>query len=148
MYYIFDLDGTLANLKHRYHFIEGENKDWDAFYDACDKDTPIKETINLLINLYYADNNIIVLSGRSDAVKEKTMKWLKDNLNDDILFALYMRKAGDHRPDVEVKQEWLDEWLKHHKKEEISGVFEDRKQVVDMWRSNKIICYQVAEGNY
>jgi hypothetical protein len=59
-----------------------------------------------------------------------------------------MRKAGDYRPDVEVKQEWLDEWLKHHTKEEIGGVFEDRKQVVDMWRKNGITCYQVAEGDY
>ena len=147
MYYIFDLDGTLADISHRLHFIEGNKKDWDAFYDACSEDIPIKKTISLLINLYYADNNIIILSGRSDAVKEKTMKWLKDNLSV-VFFTLYMRKTGDHRPDVEVKQEWLDEWLKHHKKEEISIVFEDRKQVVDMWRKNKIVCYQVANGNY
>ena len=59
-----------------------------------------------------------------------------------------MRKAGDYRSDVEIKQELLDNWLTHHKKEEILRVFEDRKQVADMWRKNGITCYQVAEGNY
>lgn len=148
MYYIFDLDGTLADISHRLHFIEGEKKDWDAFYNTCDKDKPIQNTLDLLTDLYFsACANIIILSGRSDAVKEKTIKWLKDNLGI-VFFTLYMRKAGDHRPDVEVKQEWLDEWLKHHNKEEITGVFEDRKQVVDMWRKNGITCYQVAEGDY
>lgn len=28
------------------------------------------------------------------------------------------------------------------------GVFEDRKQCVDMWRSLGLTCYQVADGNY
>ena len=147
MYYIFDLDGTLANISHRLHFIEGEKKDWDAFYDACDKDEPIKNTLKLLDIIGSNDkNNIIILSGRSDAVRKKTIGWINRYVS--IFYTLYMRKTGDHRPDVEVKQEWLDEWLKHHTKEEIGGIFEDRKQVVDMWRKNGITCYQVAEGDY
>ena len=147
MYYIFDLDGTLANISHRLHFIEGEKKDWDAFYDACDKDEPIKNTLKLLDIIGSNDkNNIIILSGRSDAVRKKTIGWINKYVS--IFYTLYMRKTGDHRPDVEVKQEWLDEWLKHHTKEEIGGIFEDRKQVVDMWRKNGITCYQVAEGDY
>jgi phosphoglycolate phosphatase-like HAD superfamily hydrolase len=37
---IFDLDGTLANIDHRRHLVEGPQKDWDAFFKACDKDIP------------------------------------------------------------------------------------------------------------
>ena len=149
MYYIFDLDGTLANISHRLHFIKNEKPDWDAFYNACDKDEPIENTIDLLQDIYVSGcANIIILSGRSDQCKEKTIEWLKKNIGGQIFWTLFMRKKGDHRPDVEVKQEWLNEWLKHHNKEEIAGVFEDRKQVVDMWRKNGITCYQVAEGNY
>ena len=147
MYYIFDLDGTLANISHRLHFIQQEKPDWDAFYNACNKDEPIKNTLELLDTIGSNDkNNIIILSGRSDVVRRKTIGWINKYVS--IFYTLYMRKAGDHRPDVEVKQEWLDEWLKHHTKEEIGGIFEDRKQVVDMWRKNRITCYQVAEGDY
>lgn len=28
---IVDIDGTVADLRHRIHFIEGEKKDWDSF---------------------------------------------------------------------------------------------------------------------
>lgn len=32
-YVIVDIDGTVADLSHRIHFIEGEKKDWDSFYN-------------------------------------------------------------------------------------------------------------------
>jgi hypothetical protein len=38
--YIFDLDGTIAHIDHRKHFIEGERKSWSRFYKACVDDTP------------------------------------------------------------------------------------------------------------
>lgn len=28
---IVDIDGTVADLRHRIHFIQGEKKDWDAY---------------------------------------------------------------------------------------------------------------------
>lgn len=33
--YVFDIDGTLADLTHRLHHIQKQPKDWDAFFDAC-----------------------------------------------------------------------------------------------------------------
>jgi len=27
-------------------------------------------------------------------------------------------------------------------------VFDDRQQVVDMWRQNDLTCFQVADGNF
>lgn len=59
---------------------------------------------------------------------------------------LFMRKDGDFRPDWEVKKEIYEKELKD--KYEILGVFEDRTQVVQMWRSLGLTCYQVCEGNY
>jgi hypothetical protein len=40
-----DFDGTLADITHRLHFIQGEHKDWPAFYRACVDDTPIMPMI-------------------------------------------------------------------------------------------------------
>ena len=32
---VFDLDGTLADVRHRLHHIEGRRRDWDAFFSAA-----------------------------------------------------------------------------------------------------------------
>jgi hypothetical protein len=107
--YIFDLDGTLADLKHRRHFVEYplidcancghqhntrkcrmcETKhpfepDWDAFHAACVDDTPIQPVIELLNTLltagpYNDANDIWVFSGRSDAVEAQTLTWLAEH---------------------------------------------------------------------
>lgn len=38
-YIIVDLDGTLANIDHRLHYIKQNKPDWNAFYGACKDDT-------------------------------------------------------------------------------------------------------------
>lgn len=59
---------------------------------------------------------------------------------------LYMRAEGDHRPDWVVKKElFLNEICKKY---DVKLVIDDRQQVVDMWRSLGLTCFQVAEGNF
>lgn len=52
--FIVDLDGTLGLLTpERLQHIEGDTKDWDAFYEACTTDHPstaVIETVNALYN--------------------------------------------------------------------------------------------------
>lgn len=145
---ICDLDGTLANITHRLHFLDGNKKDWDAFFNSCDMDSPIYPTVDIvkrLTSLSAAKVLLHITSGRSEVVRDKTVKWLLDN---HIFFdALTMRKDGDHRPDWAVKQEWLLSGMLGPK-ENIMCVFDDRKSVVDMWRRNGLTCYQVAEGEF
>ena len=33
-----DLDGVLADVRHRLHHLTGRRKDWDAFFDAAGQD--------------------------------------------------------------------------------------------------------------
>jgi len=126
---IVDLDGTLADLTDRLPFIKEQNPpDWDSFFYSCDLDKPIQWVIDLISNL--RDNSIydiVIISGRSDKVKEKTMKWL---VNNHIRFdELVMRKDGDHRPDTVVKLEMIQPF-----KERVAFIIDDRQSVVDMWR--------------
>jgi hypothetical protein len=73
-----------------------------------------------------------------------TEAWLK---NHDIFpEAVYMRKKGDFRPDYELKQDILNQLLADG--HEILLVVDDRKQVVEMWRRNGIMCLQCAEGDF
>ena len=140
---VFDLDGTLADCSHRLHHIKGETKDWDAFYASVKYDAPIPEMVKLCKSLHVL-NKIVICTGRSDVCKNDTVDWLWTNgLQCD---ALFMRKANDRRPDYVVKLDLL-------KQMRISGfdpymVFEDRSQVVKMWRDAGIRCLQVCEGDY
>jgi hypothetical protein len=49
--YLFDIDGTIADLSHRLRFIEKKPKDWRRFFEAVSKDTPITHIIELANHL-------------------------------------------------------------------------------------------------
>lgn len=137
----FDLDGTLANIEHRLHYIQQQPKNWDGFFAACVDDEPIWPVIGLLRSLRDHGHLIEIWSGRSDAVRRETEQWLEKH--DCKGAELRMRKHGDHRPDFQVKEEWL---LSLTLRPMVA--FDDRQQVVDMWRRNGVICCQVAPGDF
>lgn len=147
--YIFDIDGTLADLSHRLHHIQKDPKDWDAFFAACGQDEPIECICELARCLASAKHGPVVMfvSGRSDVVREPTAAWIEQHVRLTCPpDRLYMRKAGDHRPDNIVKSELLDRIIADGFYPAI--VFEDRDQVVKMWRARGIPCAQVAEGKF
>lgn len=142
--YVFDLDGTLADIEHRLHFIQGETQDWRGFFAACGDDTVIEPVSRLLRHLAGV-SNIVILSGRSDECRGATKAWLhKHELVYDML---YMRKEGDHRPDHEIKLEMLDQ-MKNDGYEPILFVDDRSKTVVDMWRAQGFICLQCQPGEF
>ena len=147
--YIFDLDGTLADITHRLHFIQKTPKDWDGFFAACADDKPITSTLTLARSLYDDPNNDVwVWSGRDEATFGATYGWLCAHLDEEFGWNyLKMRPHGDHRHDAVLKKEWLDA-MHHLDRARLVAVFEDRKRVVDMWRENGVTCYQVAPGDF
>jgi phosphoglycolate phosphatase-like HAD superfamily hydrolase len=142
--YIFDIDGTVADLSHRLHHIQKDPKDWDAFFSECHLDKPIVHICDLARSLASSAPTLFV-SGRSDQVRIETDWWLRMV---GLVFptALYMRTAGDHRPDHLVKGELLDQILAYGWAPIMA--FDDRNQVVQMWRERGIPCAQVADGDF
>ena len=168
---VFDLDGTLADNKHREHFVTGKEKDWDAFFGACDDDAPIWPAIDVLMALQQAigadgyRHCVEIWSGRgqgeNNGVREKTLRWLSHitkgaltlRINPlstffyaDNVIDLRMRAHCDYTPDNELKKIWLDESREQGRVPDL--VFDDRQKVVDMWRSEGIPCFQVAPGDF
>lgn len=141
--YLFDIDGTLADLTHRLPHIQTEPKDWRAFFAACGDDAPIGHICEVARTLAQFEH-IVLVSGRSDECREATETWLTREM---IHFnGLYMRKAGDHRPDHMVKSELLDQIIGDGFRPIMA--FDDRTQVVNMWRERGIPCAQVAPGDF
>lgn len=155
--YIFDLDGTLALIQHRRHFVERERKDqdWPAFYAACVGDEPNAPIIRVMESLRrFAD--VWIFSGRSDEVRQQTVEWLVKHTSFsssdfDSAFGtqdvLTMRQAGDYTPDDVLKKRWLDDMLVSDRAR-LVAVFEDRDRMVKMWRAAGVPCFQVAEGEF
>lgn len=152
MIYLFDIDGTLANCEHRLHFIQDKPADWNSFFMAADEDEPIWETITIARSLFASGHTILLTTGRSDVSRTITAAWMAKYRVPHS--GIYMRKTGDHREDNVVKSELLDQMLQKHPqspdrpKDKIAGVFEDRQQVVDMYRARGLRVFQVAPGNF
>jgi len=150
-YVIWDLDGTIADNSHRLPLIDRNRAggpDWEAFYQACDKDIPIEEGVAVLRLFWKSDKyKNIFLTGRKETVRDKTRAWLRKVLEPiQAEITLLMRPEKDHRPDYQVKAELIEK--AGIKPEEIVLAFDDRNQVVDMWRKKGVACYQVKDGDY
>lgn len=138
---VFDLDGTLADIRHRVHHVRGPGRpDWDAFFAECVNDSPNEPVLESLVAHMNAGHRVEIWSARSDKVRVETEEWLMRCGLDPWLLA-HMRADGDNTPDVELKRSWLHEL---HPDERPDLIYDDRQRVVDMWRSEGVPCFQVA----
>ena len=129
--HVFDLDGTLASIDHRLFLIKRDKPDWNTFFDLCGMDRPIDWVIRLM-RICHQNGEVLILTGRSDAVKGKTEAWLKKHT--DGWDWLVMRPHGDYSPDDELKKHQLEHFLSEHPEHVVQFIVDDRQRVVDMWR--------------
>lgn len=150
---IVDLDSTLANNSHRVHFVSGENKDWDSFHAGIKDDVPNDWCLDLVWKYWETGTKVFFVTGRHEEYREVTEDFLlnKCDFENDVecsvpMYELLMRSNEDRREDYIIKQEIFEEHIKD--KYDVLFAIDDRKQVVDMWRRNGIVCLQCADGNF
>lgn len=137
---VVDLDGTLANIDHRLHFIKREKPDWDGFFKACVNDTPNDWCVKLIQAMDIVTYEVWIVSARSRTVEPETRKWILNALGPTCTpFIEMLRAEGDYTPDDELKIKWLNE---SGLKDRILFVVDDRQRVVDMWRKEGLVCLQ------
>jgi hypothetical protein len=142
---VVDLDGTLADCSHRLHHIRGRRrKDWDAFFAACHLDEPNPVVVDL-VKALGKEHRLIFCSGRPERTRQATEQWLEKHLGITPQ-ALYMRGDADRRADDIVKRELLQRM--RNDRFDPALAIDDRRRVVDMWRSEGLVCAQVAEGDF
>lgn len=140
-----DLDGTLCDITHRLNHVNGLEKDWGHFFAGIPGDTIRPETIKILNDARARGCKIFFVSARPDDYKDLTVEWLVKHLPIDFEYAgLIMRRAGDRRDDVIVKQEMYDKYFKD--KHRVEFVIDDRPKVIEMWRSNGLHVIDVGDG--
>ncbi|MBN6191214.1 hypothetical protein JQN58_30570 [Aneurinibacillus sp. BA2021] len=134
--WVFDVDGTLALL--------GDRSPYDMRNVAID--TPHRPVVMAAQALAaHPDvDALIVVSGRDESARRATESWLTFN---GIPFdRLLLRRKGDQRADNIVKGEIYDTAIAPYFS--VIGVVDDRRSVVEMWRSRGLVCFQVADGDF
>lgn len=130
---IVDLDGTLA--------VMGDRSPYD--WEKVGVDT-VNPFVAGFVRFWYDayEQPVVILSGRDMAAFGETQKWLS---NHEIPYTeLFLRAAGDNRPDWKVKKEMF--YASVHDRYNPVLVVDDRQQVVDMWRYEVgLPVWQVAE---
>lgn len=137
---IVDIDGTVADVHHRLHHIQGPGrKNWKRFFEAMDSDTPIAPVI-AKVRVLAADHQIVMLTGRPDDYRDRTIAWLKRH---DVPFdRLLMRRAGDHRSDFVTKEDLL----ARLPRDRVRLAIDDRAPVCEMYRRHGLEVWEV-EGD-
>jgi phosphoglycolate phosphatase-like HAD superfamily hydrolase len=92
---LIDIDGVLADVRHRVRHVERRPKDWDAFFAAAVDDPPLPDGIALVLSLA-AEADVVYLTGRPERCRADTVRWLAEQ----SLPAgeLLMRRDDDRRP--------------------------------------------------
>lgn len=130
-----DVDGTVA--------LKGTRSPFDE--TRVHEDAPNAAVIEAIQGEKALGRYVVFMSGRTAGCYAETWAWLHEHLGfvpDDLL----MRPAGDMRQDALVKRELFDEHVRDYW--DIRRVYDDRDQVVKMWRDLGLTVLQVAEGAF
>lgn len=139
---IWDLDGTLADGRHRLHLLPTKDYDktesWTEFNLASVDDTPFQDNIQLCNAMGHGRYYTIILTGRSDVARTVTETWLKKQ---GVFYnELVMRSQSDNRKDTVIKEEFL----RSIGLENILCCFDDLPHVAYHLRSLGLTCHLVT----
>ncbi len=92
---VFDVDGVLADVRHRLHHVARRPKDWDAFFAAAVDDPPLAEGL-ALARASAEDCDVVYVTGRPERCRADTLAWFRRHGLPEGELA--MRAERDHRP--------------------------------------------------
>lgn len=97
---VFDIDGVLADTRHRLHHLQRTPKDWTGFFAAAPADGLLDRGAQLLAD-HAATCEVVALSGRPEYCRRDTARWL--DRHGLAVTALYLRPPGNRRPARQMK---------------------------------------------
>lgn len=135
---IVDIDGTIAE----------KNPNRDIYdFSKVGLDYPIFQTIRVIQGMI-SEFIPVFVSGRKEIARKSTERWIMHYLSlgnhgypngSD----LYMRADNDNRCDAIVKREIYEKHIKGSY--DVFCVFDDRKKVIDMWRSCGLFVFNCSQ---
>jgi hypothetical protein len=128
---IFDIDGVLADVRHRVHWVERRPKKWVDFFQAAPDDGLLDGGRDHMAAALASGLDIMYLTGRPEWCRRDTVQWLaQHNLPS---APLHMRPDDDHRAARFYKLEIAQSLAAEH---EIVEIIDDDSAVVALLRGN------------
>lgn len=126
--YIFDVDGTLADVRSIRHNVLSKPKNFEAFHEASVNVPAHKHVVDMVHKAKNEGHEIIIVTARKARWRHHTAMWLA--LNDIPSDALFMRADEDSRRDYEVKKDILNTirqaWIVVH-------AVDDNPSIIKLW---------------
>lgn len=142
---IFDVDGTIADVEHRRHFVSQQPADWKSFRNSTVFDTPVQWVCDIAKRFIAQGEEVAFFSARNESERSITEKQITEWIGDGHK-GVFLRPNDSYEPDEVFKSNLADKF------EEMGGkidlVFDDRNKVVEMWRNRGTMVVQVAEGDF
>lgn len=101
---VIDIDGVVADVRHRLHLIEGGSRRWEEFFRRAGDDPALEAGVELVRELS-ADHDVVWLTGRPERIRGLTATWLDEHGLPPG--RLLMRPDRDFRPARLTKREEL-----------------------------------------
>jgi phosphoglycolate phosphatase-like HAD superfamily hydrolase len=133
---VFDLDGTLADARHRLHLIRQDPPDWPAFFDAARHDPPFAPVLwlNQIVGRVIP---VVIMTGRPASNRPLSTDWLHRHRASWHL--MLMRADEDRRQDGIMKVEMVESLRFSYGLNPIM-VIDDRPSVLRALRGAGIYC--------
>jgi hypothetical protein len=126
---IVDIDGVVADVRHRVHYVEQRPKNWKRFFAAAVRDEPHPEGLAVVAKLA-EDHDVVFLTGRPEHLRDDTTAWLARHGLD--AFRLLMRPESDRGPSARFKVREVEKLARHRT---IAVVIDDDDAVIAAMRS-------------
>lgn len=129
MLVVVDLDGVVADVRHRLHHLRSQPKDWSSFFAAAPQD-PVLTEGRRVVDALAAVHDVVYVSGRPERCRADTQAWL-----DAVGLPagpVRLRAVRDHRPARLVKRDVVDELARTRS---IAVVVDDDPQVLETLRA-------------
>lgn len=75
---IVDIDGVVADVRHRLHHLDRRPKDWDGFFAAAGDD-PLHEEGRAIVERLQEDHEVVFVTGRPGWLRDVTERWLDEH---------------------------------------------------------------------
>ena len=136
---VFDLDNTLYDEKHRSQYRIA--KDHDTYFSLCEKDTPIQNVVNILLDYHNRGYEIWLASGRYEPLAmQGTLNALK---RDNIPYhGIKLRGKGNYVPDYVLKPAWM---AKYIGLDRIESVYDDQERDIEGFRKKGLTVYDATK---
>lgn len=128
---VFDIDGVLADVRHRLHHLNSRPKNWRAFFGEMDRDPLLAAGADLVRERVERGDEVRFLTGRPVYYRTATVQWLTGHGL--AVGSLTMRPGRDRRP----ARLWKGDVMEHWRTEgySIAGLVDDDPAVVAELRS-------------